>query len=84
MKIMRWILIILLVAVFGLVGYGFYIKPDDLQSGEFFIGLGTVGFFFVVMPLFLYHRRQKIKIEDYMLTKETLKRMREHEGDKRK
>ena len=40
--------------------------------------------FFVVFPLFSYYRWKDKKVEDYMLTKENLEKMRKREGDKRR
>ncbi|HZH70302.1 MAG TPA: hypothetical protein VFD80_07630 [Flavobacteriaceae bacterium] len=74
---MRWILILMTLVVVGLTSYGFYIKSEDLQQGELFIGLGVAAGFFVWMPLFLYHRWKGKSAKDYMLTKENLRKMKE-------
>lgn len=65
------------------MGFGFYIRPDDLKLGEFCIGIGIASLFFVWMPLFIYHRWRNRNFKDYMLTKENLDKMRQ-EGDKKK
>ena len=43
---------------------------------EKLIGGGVVLLFFVVFPLFSYHRWKGKKIEDYMITKENIDKMR--------
>ncbi|WP_339610891.1 hypothetical protein [uncultured Planktosalinus sp.] len=70
-----------LVAV-GLVVSGFYYKTEDLELGHLLIGLGVAGGFFVVMPMFLYYRWKGKDVKDYMLTKDSLKKMREYETHK--
>lgn len=77
---MRWILIILLFVAIGLITYGFIINSSAVRSGEFYIGIGTVLLFFIIIPLFLYSRRNKMNADKYILTKENLKKMREKEG----
>lgn len=81
---MRWVLIILFLSAVGIAGFGFYTKPDDLQGGHLFIGLGVSVFSFLWMPLFLYHRWKGKSAKDYMLTKENLHKMREFKDGKRK
>ena len=79
---MRWILTILFLISFGLTIYGFFIKPDDVQGGHLFIGIGVCVFFFVWMPVFLYYRWKDRNAKDYMLSKENLKKMREFNDKK--
>ena len=43
------------------------------------IGLGVVILFFVVFPLFSYYRWKDKKVEDYMITKGNIDKMRNHE-----
>ncbi|RDK88295.1 hypothetical protein [Marinirhabdus gelatinilytica] len=80
---MRYVLIILFILIAASVGFGFYIKSEDLKTGEFCIGIGIVALFFVWMPLFIYHRWRKRSFKDYMLTKENLDKMREAGKDKK-
>ena len=63
---------------------GFYIKPEDPETGNLFIGLSIVLGFFVVMPLFIYHRWKNRSVKDYMLTKESIEKMREFNNSKDK
>ena len=77
---------IILLFVVSILGgsIGFYIKSDDPQNGNLFIGLSLVLGFFVVMPLFLYHRWKNRNVKDYMLTKESIEKMREFNDSKDK
>ncbi|ULC59492.1 hypothetical protein MBM09_00600 [Flaviramulus sp. BrNp1-15] len=51
----------------------------DLEYSQKLIGFGVVGLFFVVFPLFSYHRWKDKNAKDYMLTKENLDKMRENQ-----
>ena len=62
-----------------LVIAGFYFKSEDLAKGELLIGVGVVCGFFVTMPLFLFNRWKNKNSKDYMLTKDSIKKMREYE-----
>lgn len=79
---MRYVIILLFLISVALVGYGFYIKPEDMKNGELFIGLGVACGFFVLMPVFLYRRWKGKSAKDYMLTNESFKKMREYEAKK--
>ncbi len=79
---MKYFLIISFLAIAITVSYGFYIKPEDLQKGEFLIGISVAALFFVWMPIFIYHRWKDRSFKDYMLTKENIDKMRE-EGSKK-
>lgn len=81
---MRYVIILLFLISVALVCYGFYVKADDLQTGELFIGLGVACGFFVLMPVFLYHRWKGKSAKDYMLTNESFKKMREYEANRDK
>lgn len=81
---MRYLIIILFLLAAGLVGYGFYIKSDDMQNGELFIGLGVAAGFFLWMPAFLYHRWKGKNVKDYILTNDSFKKMREFEPNRKK
>ena len=66
---------------------GFYLRyySDDTIVGDRFIGITILVAIFVLMPLFLYHRWKSRKVQDYMLTKDNINKMREFsEGKKRK
>lgn len=78
---MKYLIGILTIIVFGCIACGFIWETEYSQK---LIGFGVLGLFFVVFPLFSYHRWKDKKVEDYMLTKENLQKMREREGDKRR
>lgn len=65
-----------------LVVLGFYFKTEDLAKGNLFIGLGVVCGFLITMPLFLYNRWKDRDVKDYMLTKDSFKKMRDYEANK--
>lgn len=76
---MKKLIIILFILSVVSVLLGFYVKNEDPSLGELLIGLGVSCAFFVIMPLFLYHRRNRRDVKDYMLTKDSFKKMREYE-----
>ena len=80
---MKVFLIVLFLAIVVTLIFGFYIRPTDLETGEFCIGISIVGLFLLWMPLFVYHRWKNKDVKDYMLTKENIEKMRE-EGRKKK
>lgn len=75
---MKYLIIILTLIVFGSIFTGFLWESEYSQK---LIGFGVLGLFFVVFPIFSYHRWKDKKVADYMLTKENLDKMREREKD---
>jgi len=75
--------ILVLLSVFG-ISYGFYLRPDDLQKGDLYIGLSLVLLFFVTMPIFIYRHWKNKDVKDYMLSKENILKMREYNDSKDK
>lgn len=73
---MKYFLLLLFTAICLALGYGFYIKDSDPKMSELIIGLSLVGGFFILMPLFIYHRWKDKKVENYMLNKENILKMR--------
>ncbi|HZW77790.1 MAG TPA: hypothetical protein VFF21_05740 [Flavobacteriaceae bacterium] len=69
--------ILFLVALGGLVA-GFVIQPGDKALGDKFIGLSMILGFFIVMPLFIYHRWKGKDISKYYLNHENIMKMREY------
>ncbi|WP_179374781.1 hypothetical protein [Winogradskyella wichelsiae] len=55
-----------------------------LEYSQKFIGFGVLGLFFVVFPLFSYYRWKDKDVQDYMLTKENLDKMRENQRDSKR
>jgi len=79
----RLIQILFLGFIIGL-SYGFYIKNDVPAKGNLFIGSSLVVLFFVIMPLFLYHRWNGRDVKDYMLSKENIEKMKAYNDSKDK
>ena len=56
--------------------YGLYLTEWLVSSqGHFYIGVGMVGLFFIVMPLFLIKYSKGKKLEDYMFNEQNIKKM---------
>jgi hypothetical protein len=55
--------------------YGFSINEENRSLSEKCIGFGTVGIFFVAMPLFLIKVSKGKKMKDYMLNEENILKM---------
>ncbi|AFL80919.1 hypothetical protein Aeqsu_1426 [Aequorivita sublithincola DSM 14238] len=81
---MKYFLIILFFAVLISLGLGFYIKSEDEATGKLIIGLTLMVGFFVLMPVFIYHRWKDRNVKDYMLNKENILKMHEYQKDKKK
>ena len=75
----KHLILLIVIASFGAIIYGFTIKDENEALGNKWIGTGTVGLFLVAMPLFLYKESKGKKMKDYMLTKENIEKMREKE-----
>lgn len=79
---MKYILqLFVLISILGIC-YGLYIKPENAQHGDLFIGLSLVLLMFITMPLFIYRRWKNKDVKDYMLTKENIKKMRDFNDSK--
>ncbi|WGD33502.1 hypothetical protein [Olleya sp. YS] len=78
---MRYIIVLAFIASVTSIICGYTLEVDYSQK---LIGFGVVGLFFVVIPLFSYHRWKNRDAKEYMLTKEKLEEMRQKEGDTRK
>jgi hypothetical protein len=50
---------------------------------EKLIGFGVAGLFLVVFPLFSYYRWKGKDVKDYMITKESLDKMRKNQREKK-
>lgn len=82
-KFRRILITFIFFASFGLLLYGFYHKNAiDEVMGHKLIGLSIVLGFFILMPLFIYHRWKDRNVKDYMLTKEAIERMQEYNDSK--
>ncbi|MGV7106630.1 hypothetical protein [Flavobacterium sp. U410] len=63
---MKYVVQILLVGFFGLVGYGFYLNSVLPKSGDKWIGLGVLILAFGLMPLFIIHRYKRSKLKEFL------------------
>jgi len=50
----------------------------DVDYSQKLIGGGVAGLFLIVFPLFSYYRWKGKNVNDYMITKENLDKMRNH------
>jgi hypothetical protein len=73
---MKYIILLLTILSFGSIFYGYFFESEFSQK---FIGFGVVGIFFLVFPLFSYYRWKDKDIKDYVITKESLDKMRDRE-----
>lgn len=66
---MKYVLIILFCAVLGFLGAGIYYDFAEIDTlwRDRCYGIGTLLLFFVLMPLFLFYRRNKIQMNKYVL-----------------
>ncbi|GAA4279955.1 hypothetical protein [Gaetbulibacter aestuarii] len=78
---MKYIIWIFFIASMGSIIAGFAMPGGH---NELLIGLGVVGLFVVVFPLFSWYRWKDKDIKDYMITKESLDRMRENQKSEKK
>jgi hypothetical protein len=78
---MNYFLRILLITVVTGIAIGFYVKSSDEKSGHLIIGASIVVGFFILMPIFIYHRWKDRSVKDYMLTKENIEKMRNFQKD---
>lgn len=81
---MKYLLQLLTLLSIAGISYGFYLRPENLQKGDLFIGLSLVILFFITMPIFIYRRWKNKDVKDYMLSKENILKMREYNDSKNK
>ena len=72
---MKYIIWLFLIASISSIITGYFF---DLDYSQKLIGFGVVGLFFIVFPLFSYHRWKDRNAKDYMITKENLEKMRNY------
>lgn len=77
---MKYLIILITIAALTSIIFGLSI---DAKYSQKLIGFGVAGLFFIVFPLFSYHRWKDKDVKDYMLTKENLDKMRENQQDKK-
>lgn len=76
----KYSIVIIVIASFAAIIYGFSLKSTSEFLAHRFIGSGTVGLFLIAMPLFLYKESKGKKMKDYMLTKENIEKMQKKES----
>lgn len=74
---MKYIIAFLFIVSIASIVAGYFL---DVSYTEKLIGFGVVSLFIVVFPLFSYYRWKGKDVKDYMLTKENLDKMRNHES----
>ena len=73
---MKYIIGFLFIVALSSILAGYFLDIDYSQK---LIGFGVAGLFLVVFPLFSYYRWKGKNVNDYMITKENLEKMRDHE-----
>jgi len=79
---MKYVIVLIVLASFALIIYGFTIKEAESLKANRCIGFGTVGLFLIAMPLFLIKESKGKRMNDYMLTKENIEKMQAKERKK--
>ncbi len=79
---LKYLIVLIIIASFSSIIYGFSIKNKAMALSHKYIGFGTVGIFLVAMPLFIFKESKGKKMKDYMLTEDNIKRMRKKEKEK--
>jgi hypothetical protein len=73
---MKYLIAILFILSIASILSGYFM---DFNYSEKLIGFGVIGLFVIVFPLFSYYRWKDKNVKDYMITKESLDNMRNHE-----
>jgi len=75
---MKLVLRILFFLLLGALSIGLYYKNQiEFSLGERIIGFTVLGGAFIYLPLFLYHHWKGKRLQDYTMSDENLKKMRE-------
>lgn len=77
----KHIIVLIVLASFASIIYGFNLDEGDDSLRHRFIGFGTIGLFLIAMPLFLIKESRGKKMKDYMLTKENIEKMQKKDRD---
>jgi len=81
---LKYITILVTLASLASIGYGFTLVGENPTLGHKFIGGGTLGLFLLAMPLFLIRESRGKSFKNYMLNKENIEKMQEHQQKKSK
>lgn len=76
---MKYLISLILIASATAIVYGYSIKEEKKDLANKYIGSGTVGIFFLAMPLFLITVTKGKNVKDYLLTKENILKMQGEE-----
>jgi len=79
---MKYLILLIVLASFAAIIYGFSLPEENVAVSDRFIGAGTVGLFLVAMPLFLFNYSKGKKMKDYMLTEENIRKMQGKDTEK--
>lgn len=75
---MKWLIRILFFLILTSFSIGFYVRHfEETYKGDRIIGLSVLATVFILMPVFLVHSWKGKKLQDYMLTKENLDKMKD-------
>ncbi|MDT0538920.1 MULTISPECIES: hypothetical protein [Croceitalea] len=80
----KYLIVLIVIASFSSIIYGFSIKSENELSANKYIGSGTAGLFLLAMPLFLFKESKGKQMKDYMLNKENIEKMQQKEKEKDK
>jgi len=73
---MKYVLRVLFLILLASLSYGAYHRTA-IASGERIIGFSVLSGVVFFLPLFLYHRWKGKRLQDYTLSEENIKKMRE-------
>lgn len=79
----RNILLLFVLSCLGSIAYGLYHLNTPNSYTHQFIGCGTVGLFFVAMPIFLFVESKGKEMKDYLLTTENIEKMQKKRTEKK-
>jgi len=80
-KMKYFLNILFILVVIGLI-VGFVIQNTNESQGNFIIGISVLTGFFILMPVFIYHRWKDKKVEDYLLNRKNIYKMRDYQHQK--
>lgn len=82
-RVFRNILLLFVLGCLGSIAYGLYHLNTPNSYTHQFIGCGTVGLFFVAMPIFLLVESKGKEMKDYLLTTENIEKMQKKRTEKK-
>ncbi len=82
-RVFRNILLLFVLSCLGSIAFGLYHLNTPNSYTHQFIGCGTVGLFFVAMPIFLFVESKGKEMKDYLLTTENIEKMQKKRTEKK-